>query len=253
MGEFTFFCFTQLQIVIHMTEKKKDIGREILELHAEGLSYSEIALKLGCSKSAVGYHCGSGFRRLPKICKVCSKEMPGRRLYDECHECKVKSLRDKPLVCKKCHLRKDRINFPKQKQLSRLPDGSVRYDTKQRRFCYECLRIKGKEYLASQDQEELLERKRIQRMKHKFKKYGLPLEKAILKLEEQNHKCGICGTAISLSIPQEVGFQRACLDHCHSSMQIRDFLCGKCNTFIGLADEDISILQSAIDYINRFG
>jgi 5-methylcytosine-specific restriction endonuclease McrA len=33
---------------------------KILELHAKGLNYSEIAKELGCSKGTISYHCGKG-------------------------------------------------------------------------------------------------------------------------------------------------------------------------------------------------
>ena len=36
------------------------IGEEILRLRAEGLSYRQIEVRLGCSKGTISYHCGSG-------------------------------------------------------------------------------------------------------------------------------------------------------------------------------------------------
>lgn len=40
-------------------------------------------------------------------------------------------------------------------------------------------------------------------------------------------------------------------DHCHSTGRFRGMLCVRCNIMIGLADDSVNILQSAIEYLNR--
>jgi len=42
---------------------------------------------------------------------------------------------------------------------------------------------------------------------------------------------------------------RLCLDHDHSTQEIRGLLCAKCNKAIGLMNDDVGLLQSAIDYL----
>ena len=39
------------------------------------------------------------------------------------------------------------------------------------------------------------------------------------------------------------------VDHCHVTNKVSGLLCSKCNTFIGLAKDDVLILKSAIDYL----
>lgn len=39
------------------TNTNSEFGQEIIKLRKQGLSYTEIAKKLGCSKSTVSYHC----------------------------------------------------------------------------------------------------------------------------------------------------------------------------------------------------
>ncbi len=52
-------------------------------------------------------------------------------------------------------------------------------------------------------------------------------------------QCAICGNVDKL-----------CIDHCHKKMIIRGVLCQKCNSAIGLLNEDIDIIQKAIVYLN---
>lgn len=52
--------------------------------------------------------------------------------------------------------------------------------------------------------------------------------------------CAICSA--SLENKHEI-------DHCHTSKRIRGLLCGNCNRGIGLLQEDVEILRSAIAYL----
>ena len=61
-------------------------------------------------------------------------------------------------------------------------------------------------------------------------------------LLSQDNKCGICTNKMT----------RPCLDHNHSTGQIRMLLCHNCNVILGLAKEDKTILSNAISYIEKF-
>jgi hypothetical protein len=66
-------------------------------------------------------------------------------------------------------------------------------------------------------------------------------------LLSQDNKCMIC--------KNEHAFDRygvLAVDHCHSSGEIRGLLCFKCNTVLGSVNDDINILQQAINYLNKF-
>lgn len=68
------------------------------------------------------------------------------------------------------------------------------------------------------------------------KRYSMTQEEAI---EFRSHKsCAICGSAKKLHI-----------DHCHKSGKVRGTLCSKCNTAIGMMDEDPSRMRGAAIYI----
>ncbi len=62
-------------------------------------------------------------------------------------------------------------------------------------------------------------------------------------LRNQGGVCAICGRKPETG-PLEV-------DHDHATDRNRGLLCGKCNRAIGLFDDDIARMQSAIDYIKR--
>lgn len=53
-------------------------------------------------------------------------------------------------------------------------------------------------------------------------------------------RCGICGSEVDI-----------CIDHCHSRGVVRDALCRKCNSAIGLMDDAPSRLRRAADYIEH--
>ena len=53
--------------------------------------------------------------------------------------------------------------------------------------------------------------------------------------------CEICGSQTD----------RLCLDHNHSTQELRGFLCAGCNKGIGMLKEDPEILAQAIEYLSR--
>ena len=53
--------------------------------------------------------------------------------------------------------------------------------------------------------------------------------------------CEICG----------IESERLCLDHDHSTQELRGFLCANCNKGIGMLKEDPEILAQAIGYLTR--
>jgi hypothetical protein len=62
--------------------------------------------------------------------------------------------------------------------------------------------------------------------------------------EDQNKVCAICNQ------PEENGAM-LCVDHCHSTMKIRGLLCKKCNVALGYLNDDITLLESAINYLKK--
>jgi hypothetical protein len=80
---------------------------------------------------------------------------------------------------------------------------------------------------------------------HYKRQYGITLEKYNEMFEEQKGSCAICGRH------QTEFARRLAVDHDHNTMKIRALLCVKCNRLLGLAHDDISVLRSAIEYLEK--
>jgi hypothetical protein len=78
-------------------------------------------------------------------------------------------------------------------------------------------------------------------------KYNLTLEEVKDLYISQGKKCSICSAEYS-SVSVRGGLH---IDHCHSSGKVRGLLCVRCNVLLGLAKDNVKILNSAIDYLNK--
>lgn len=75
--------------------------------------------------------------------------------------------------------------------------------------------------------------------------YGLTPEDYRALVEEQQGRCAICrgahrGPGLQLHV-----------DHCHDSKRVRGLLCSKCNTAIGLLDDDPARADAVAKYLRR--
>lgn len=81
--------------------------------------------------------------------------------------------------------------------------------------------------------------------------FGITWDEYLNIYNSQNGKCAICNTKISIEVGADVKI-RAHLDHRHSDGKIRGLLCYKHNTLLGMADDDIKILNNAINYLGSY-
>ena len=70
--------------------------------------------------------------------------------------------------------------------------------------------------------------------------YGITIKRYQEMFEAQNGACAMCKRRSDRSL---------CVDHNHVTKQVRSLLCNACNAMLGFAQEDISLLQCAIDYL----
>lgn len=73
--------------------------------------------------------------------------------------------------------------------------------------------------------------------------YGLEPSDFSDLLAKQNGVCAICGGQ-----PNGPG-KRLHVDHCHTSKAVRGLLCAKCNTALGLLDDNPDRLEAAAAYL----
>jgi hypothetical protein len=65
-------------------------------------------------------------------------------------------------------------------------------------------------------------------------------------LVKQNYGCAICNAKSNRN------GTRLCVDHCHTTGKIRGLLCHDCNTSLGKFEDNVELLQKAIDYVKKY-
>lgn len=79
---------------------------------------------------------------------------------------------------------------------------------------------------------------------------GISLDKYNQMLEAQNNVCAICNRPELKLWKGKI--PNLCVDHCHTTNEIRGLLCMKCNRGIGLLEDNIESLLSAISYLKKY-
>jgi len=95
------------------------------------------------------------------------------------------------------------------------------------------------------------EKLRLKRLKSELRsRYNLQWEDYLILLETHNNVCGICKKP-ETSISRFGTPKRLTIDHCHITGRIRGLLCDNCNRGIGHLQDNVSILQAALEYLKR--
>lgn len=105
---------------------------------------------------------------------------------------------------------------------------------------------KNKEYYAKKHKDWLSKNKEVARfhkMKATYGKFGFTKELYEKMLVESGGRCAICS-----KLPTSKGLF---LDHDHKSGKLRGLICSRCNTVLGMVNDDIMILGLAIKYLQR--
>ena len=58
-------------------------------------------------------------------------------------------------------------------------------------------------------------------------------------IKSQNNKCKICNSDMLKPV----------IDHCHKTGKFRGVICSKCNTGIGMLNDSLQTLESAVEYL----
>jgi hypothetical protein len=81
---------------------------------------------------------------------------------------------------------------------------------------------------------------------HLKRAYGITREHYDAMAAEQGDRCAICGIDADIQVGKKVHW---CVDHSHTTDEIRGLLCIRCNAMIGNAKENPINLLSAVDYL----
>lgn len=90
------------------------------------------------------------------------------------------------------------------------------------------------------------EYRRFRSLASKCRDYGISVSEYDEMLASQSGVCAICRKECKSG-------KRLSIDHNHETGEVRGLLCGKCNSVIGYADDCISTLRAAIEYLRGQG
>lgn len=96
--------------------------------------------------------------------------------------------------------------------------------------CQKCIDVYGKDYLC-----------RI------WRDYAMTTVVLEDMYESQNGQCAICNRGLELYGDNKE--DDACIDHCHSSGEVRGLLCRQCNRSLGQLGDTEEALMRAVNYL----
>jgi len=128
--------------------------------------------------------------------------------------------------CSRCSKIKLLSSFSKDKQNS----------TGYKSACKDCSNLDFKKWRT-----ENLDKVRQQdKIKMLVKKYNLTKEEAAVYANNRIGECTICKAETFRVV-----------DHCHTTGEIRGFICSACNSMLGYAKDNIKTLEAAIKYLKE--
>lgn len=92
--------------------------------------------------------------------------------------------------------------------------------------------------------------KDTRRNRHLKKRYKKDISWFYSKLEEQKNLCAVCEEEVDPDGGH--GKSKACVDHNHTTGEVRGLLCNHCNRALGLFNENTETLKKAIEYLEKY-
>lgn len=103
-----------------------------------------------------------------------------------------------------------------------------------------------KRYFNNKEQDLIRRRNAV--LKSEF---GITRDDYNRMLNEQNNVCAICFKPEYDKDARTKKIKSLAVDHCHDTGKVRGLLCRKCNTAIGLFQEDINIINNCVNYLQK--
>jgi len=145
-------------------------------------------------------------------------------------------------ICSSCKTSKPLTDFYKE---SRVKDGR----TRRCKICHikatEKYRKKNPELYRKASAKHWAKLNDKKKHSNWLKRYNLKHEEYLKMFNDQKGCCKICKQPCSSGMNLSV-------DHCHSTGKIRGLLCKKCNSALGMLDDNIKYFEEAIDYLKNF-
>jgi hypothetical protein len=85
---------------------------------------------------------------------------------------------------------------------------------------------------------------KVNELRYRCAMFGITLEEYERLYEAQNCVCAICGN------PNSKG-RLLSVDHDHVTGKVRGLLCQKCNTGLGMFNDNLALLASALEYLSE--
>lgn len=118
------------------------------------------------------------------------------------------------------------------------------------RYCDPCgVEAKRESHRLAMQTYRASNRSHVRRVKARWdlSRYGLSEEDYQLMLVAQGGCCAICRSS---GEGQGRGIVRSlAVDHCHETGAVRGLLCHRCNAALGMVKDSVSVLRSAISYL----
>jgi hypothetical protein len=76
------------------------------------------------------------------------------------------------------------------------------------------------------------------------REYGITAQEFADRLAAQGGVCAICKNPDA-----KVRSDRLCVDHSHRTGEVRGLLCIPCNSLLGQANDSVTVLEQAIQYL----
>lgn len=124
--------------------------------------------------------------------------------------------------------------------------------------CLECAREAARKHKKTQKwrdtfairKEQLIESGEYKRRNQNNRlrsQFGISLKDYDMMVHNQNNRCLIC----DITFDHSNKTTKPHVDHCHNTNKIRGLLCMNCNIGIGFLNDNISVLNNAINYLSR--
>ena len=92
------------------------------------------------------------------------------------------------------------------------------------------------------------QQRRLTQFQRKLKRKNLSEQQLNEMIQRQDNRCAIC-RKVEVGRHQSGKLRDLAVDHCHETTKTRGLLCTRCNTGIGLFNENWLVLENAIEYL----